>query len=101
MVEEGGSFIKVWAIASELPDIKVFAEYARKVNPEVIFALGHSDATPMEVRALGKYRPRIQTHSMNATHSKPVYGGTRAYGPDEYAFKEPDVYCELISAPLN
>ena len=71
------------------------------MNPEVIFSLGHSEATPKEVRVLGKYRPRIQVHSMNATGRKPVYPGTRAYGPDEYAFKEPDIYCELISDSLG
>lgn len=96
-VDNAGLFAKVWAIAPERPDLLPFLEYARKVNPDCIFALAHSEATPMEVRALGKYRPTIQTHSMNATGRRKVYGGTRAYGPDEYSFKEIDVYCELIS----
>jgi N-acetylglucosamine-6-phosphate deacetylase len=34
---------------------------------------------------------------MCATGQLPTYGGTRAFGPDEYAFKEPDVFTELIS----
>ncbi|MFA7636162.1 MAG: amidohydrolase family protein [Monoglobales bacterium] len=97
LVDEAGDFVKVWSIAPERIDLIPFLEYARKVNPDVIFALGHSEATPMEIRALGKYRPKIQTHSMNATGRRPVYGGTRAYGPDEYTFKEIDIYAELIS----
>lgn len=67
----------MWTIAPERPDIRPFLEYARKVNPEVKFAIGHSEATPMEIRALGKYRPTIQTHSMNATGRKEVSRGTR------------------------
>ena len=96
-VDEAGTAAKVWVIAPEREGILPFAEYARKVNPNVIFAVGHSEATPEQIRALGAYKPRIQTHSMNATGRLPVYGGTRGYGPDEYAFCEPDIYCELIS----
>ncbi len=97
-VDEAGQLVKVWAIAPELPNLVPFLEYARKVNPDVIFALGHSEATPDQIRALGaNYIPGIMTHCMNATGRKPVYGGTRAYGPDEYCFKEPDMYAEMIS----
>ncbi len=97
-VDESGEYAKVWAIAPERPDLLPFLEYARKVNPGTVFALAHSDATPMQIRALGRYRPTLQTHSMNATHTQqPSGGGVRGYGPDEYAFKEIDVYTELIS----
>ena len=97
-VDEAGTLVKVWAIAPELPNLVPFLEYARKVNPDVIFALGHSEATPAEVRALGaEYRPKIMTHCMNATGRKPYYGGTRDFGPDEYCFKETDMYAEMIS----
>ena len=100
IVDAAGDYVKVWAIAPELEHIKEFAEYARKVNPDVIFALGHSDATPMQTRAMGKCLPKILTHAMCATKTQPTYGGTRGYGPDEYCFKEPDMYAELISDSL-
>ena len=61
------------------------------------FALGHSEATPDEVRALGAYMPTILTHAMDATGRKPLYGGTRGVGPDEYCMTAPDMYAELIS----
>ncbi len=97
-VDAAGDAVKVWAIAPELPNLMPFLEYARKVNPDVIFALGHTEATPAEVRALGaKYIPTIMTHCMNATGRKPRYGGTRDFGPDEYCFKETDMYAEMIS----
>lgn len=97
LVDEAGTMAKVWAIAPERPGLLPFLEYARKVNPDVVFAIGHSEATPAQIRSLGKYRPTLQTHSMNATGRLPVSAGTRGYGPDEYCMKEPDVYTELIS----
>lgn len=97
LVDEAGEDAKIWAIAPERENILPFLEYARKVNPYTVFAVGHSEALPSQIRGLGKYRPTLQTHSMNATGRLPVSGGTRSFGPDEYCFKEPDVYCELIS----
>ena len=97
-VDAAGTTVKVWAIAPEVPNLMPFLEYARKVNPDVIFALGHTEATPDQVRDLGsKYTPSIMTHCMNATGRKPTYGGTRNFGPDEYCFKETDMYAEMIS----
>ncbi len=96
LVDEAGEDVKVWTIAPEREGIVDFLEYARKGNPDVVFAVGHSEATPSQIRALGKYRPTLQTHSMCATGRLPTYGGTRGFGPDEYFFKETDAYCELI-----
>ena len=96
-VDEAGLDAKVWTIAPERRDIMPFVEYARKVNPNVVFAVGHCEATPMQIRALGRYKPTLLTHSMCATGRIPVYSETRGYGPDEYCLKEPSVYCELIS----
>ena len=103
LVDAGGEDVKVWMVAPERAKegLVDFLRYARKVNPTVRFAVGHSEALPAEIRALGRYRPSILTHAMNATGRLKVPGGTRDYGPDEYAFKEPDVYCELISDSLG
>ena len=103
IVDEAGKNARVWTIAPERKGIYEFCEYARKVNPDVFFAIGHSEALPSEIRALGKYRPRLLTHTMNATGRKgeiPNHG-LRYIGPDEYALKEPDVYCELICDSLG
>ena len=97
MADLGGTDIKVWTIAPERTDLLPFMAYARKANPDVVFALGHSEATPMQVRALGKYRPTLMTHTFDATGRQPVLIGTRGYGPDEYALQTPEMYCELIS----
>lgn len=97
MVDEAGDLVKVWTIAPERDGIISFLKYAREVNPTVRFAVGHSEATPMQIRALGKYRPTVLTHAFDATGRLPVFEGTRGYGPDEYCLKEPEVYTELIS----
>ena len=97
IVDAAGELAIIWSIAPELEGLTPFLEYARSVNPKTIFSVGHSEATPAEIRALGKYKPRLTTHTMNAMGRRDVYGGTRSYGPDEYILKETDVYAELIS----
>ena len=98
MVDAAGDYVKIWAIAPERPGLKPFLEYARKVNPDVMFAIGHSDASPDQIRALGaKYRPAVHTHLYDATGRVEVPGGTPPYGPNEYCLNNPEVYAELIS----
>lgn len=97
LVDACGTDVKVWTTAPELNGIEGFYAYARKVNPDVVIALGHSEATPQRIAALGKYRPTLLTHAMDATSRLPVPSGTRGYGPDEYCFSQPDMYAELIS----
>ena len=98
LVDELGALVKVWGIGPERPDIMPFLEYARKVNPNVVFSVCHSEATPQQVRDLGtKYRPKLITHMTNATGRQTGTGGIRGYGPDEYCLADPDMYAELIS----
>ena len=101
LVDEAGTMAKVWTIAPEREGLMPFLEYARSVNPDVVFAVGHSESTPAQIRSLGKYRPTLLTHAFDATGRIPVYKFTRGYGPDEYCMKEPDVYTELISDSLG
>ena len=96
LVDACGDLVKIWSTAAEREDILPFVTYARKVKPDVIFALTHSEATPMQIRAMGKYKPNILTHCCNATGRQPVPNGTRGYGPDEYCFQTPDMYAEMI-----
>ncbi len=100
LVDAAGGDVRVWTTAPERAGLLPFLKYAREVNPEVIFALGHSEASPDEIRALGEYRPTLMTHTFDATGRKNVEAGTRGVGPDEYALTEPEVACELISDSL-
>ena len=98
MVDACGTDVLVWTIAPERAGIADFMTYARAVNPSVRFAVGHSEAMPSEIRALGSaLAPTIMTHTFDATGRRPVPGGTRGYGPDEYCMQTPDMYAELIS----
>lgn len=94
IVDAAKDYVKVWVVAPELEGICEFAQYARKVNPNVIFAVGHSEATPMQIRALGQCLPKILTHAMCATGKQEAF--VLGYGPDEYCLKTPDMYAELI-----
>ena len=97
LVDAAGTQAKVWAIAPEREGLLPFLAYARKGNPNVRFAVAHSEATPDQIRALGQYRPALHTHITNATGRAPVPLGTRGVGPDESCFLQPDIYAELIS----
>ena len=99
IVDEAGDLAKVWTVAPEREGIAEFMKYAKSVNQNTVFAVGHSEATPEQIRSLGtKCRPKLMTHTMNATGRQTVdSGGLRGYGPDEYCMSDPDMYAELIS----
>ena len=98
LVDAAGTLARVWVVAPEREGLAPFLAYARQVNPSVRFAVGHSEALPEEIRAMGSaYRPTILTHAMNATGRRPVEAGLRDMGPDEYFMQDIDSYTELIS----
>lgn len=97
IVDAAGTDALVWTVAPERENILEFIEYARKVNPNTVIAIGHSEATPDQIRALGKYRPTLETHATNATGKQWGGGGIWGAGPDEYCLKDNNVYCEMIS----
>jgi len=97
VVDAAGDLVKVWVVAPEREGIEGFVRYAKSVNPDVVFSVGHSRATPAQVRALKKYGLNHITHCMNATDSHSDWLGTRGAGPDEACFQDPDMYAELIS----
>lgn len=97
LVDEAGEDVRVWVVAPEREGIEDFMNYAKKVNPSVAFSVGHSEASPSQISSLGKNRPLILTHAMDATGQGTVPSGTRGCGPDEYCMTEPSMYAELIS----
>lgn len=96
VVDAAGSDAFVWAVAPEREGIEEFVKYAGKVNPYAVFSVGHSEATPAQVRKLKKYGLNMQTHCMDATGSYSEWVGTRGAGPDEACLTDPDMYAELI-----
>ena len=96
VVDTAGTDAFVWSVAPEREGIEEFVKYAGQVNPHAVFAVGHSEATPAQVRKMKRYGLRIQTHCMDATGNYSEWVGTRGAGPDEACLTDPDMYAELI-----
>lgn len=101
LVDHAGDVAKVWAVAPERDGIEEFVRYARKINPTVIIAVGHSEATPVQIKVLKKYGLSLQTHCMDATGSVSEWRGVRGCGPDETCLLDSDMYAELICDSLG
>ncbi len=101
VVDTAGELAKVWAVAPEREGIEPFLNYAKSVNPEVMFSVGHSEANPAQIRRVKKYGVGLQTHCMDATGRVTTWGGTRGCGPDEYCMADPDMYAEVICDSLG
>ena len=96
IVDRAGVFAKVWAVAPEREGLEPFMEYARTVNPDVQFSVGHSEASPAQIRKLKRFGIRLQTHCMDATGRVEKWLGTRACGPDEACMLDENMYAEMI-----
>ena len=96
LVDAAGNLAKVWAVAPEREGIEDFVRCTKKVNPEAVIAVGHSEATPAQIRQLKKYGLTLQTHCMDATGQVTDWAGTRGAGPDEACLLDADMYAELI-----
>jgi len=101
IVDRAGTLAKVWAIAPERSGVEPFVAYARKVNPTVTIAVGHSEATPLQVQSFKPYGLTLQTHCMNATGRRTEWVGTRGCGPDEACLLDPNMYAELLSDSMG
>ncbi|MBR4059927.1 MAG: amidohydrolase family protein [Lachnospiraceae bacterium] len=96
MVEQAGDLAKVWAVAPERQGLEPFMRKAKEGNPKVMFSVGHSEATPEQIKSLKKYGIGLQTHCMNATGRPKCTEGTRSCGPDEACLQDRDMYAEVI-----
>lgn len=96
VVEYAGDYAKVWVIAPERPGIECFLKKVKEVNPGATISVGHSEATPLQIKKLKKYGIRLLTHCTDATGRAPCPAGTRNCGPDEACFLDDDMYAEVI-----
>ena len=96
IVDCAADFVKVWCIAPEREGIEDFVKYAKRVNPDVVFSIGHSIAEPSSIYKLKKYGLKNQTHHTNSGLVEGLARGTRGVGPDEACLYDEDMYAELI-----
>ena len=101
ILEKLGDLVKVWAVAPELDDIEAFVKVAKKSNPAVRFAVGHSEATPQQIEALMPYGLCIGTHHTNATGTIVKYPECRGVCVDEAVSYNREIYAEIISDSLG
>lgn len=96
IIQAAGDLAKVWVIAPEREGIAAFVADAKNTYTATVFSVGHSEATPSEVRALKAYGLCLQTHCTNATGRRGESAGVRRCGPDEACFLDADMYAEVI-----
>lgn len=96
VVEAAGDLAKVWVVAPERDGIEQFVRDAKAVNPNVRFAVGHSEASPQDVESLIPYGLCIGTHHTNATGDRPKYPECRGVCVDEAVNYNNCIYAEMI-----
>lgn len=97
IISASADLVRVWALAPEREGILSFVQAAKKANPEVKFAVGHSEASPEQIEALIPYGLCIGVHHTNATGDLPKYRECRGVCVDETVNYNDNIYAELIS----
>lgn len=96
LIQRCGDMVRVWAVAPERENIEQFMRDAKAANPNVVFAVAHSEATPQMVEALMPYGLKIGTHHTNATGTIINYSECRGCCVDEAVNYNSEIFAELI-----
>ena len=96
LLRAAGEDARVWVVAPEREGIEDFVRAAKRENPNVRFAVGHSEAFPEEIESLMPYGLRIGTHNTNASGTPRKENGRRAMSVDETIWFHDEIYAELI-----
>ncbi len=97
IIRKLGTDVKVWAIAPERGGIEQFMKDCKAANPNVVFAVAHSEATPQQIEDLMPYGLCIATHHTNATGTIVNYPECRGVCVDEAVNYNREIYAEIIS----
>lgn len=101
LLNAGADIIRVWGTAPEREGIENFVKAAKAANPNVRFAVTHSEATPQQIEALIPYGLCIGTHHTNATGTIVNYPECRGVCVDECVNYNNNIYAELISDSMG
>lgn len=96
VVEAAWDLAKVWALAPERENILQFVLDVKAKNPNAVFTVAHSEASPQEIEALMPYGLKIGTHHTNATGDRVKYPECRGVCVDEAVNYNREIYAELI-----
>lgn len=96
----GGSLIKIWTIAPELPGVwEMACELQQYLGGKTLFSVGHSKATDKQINKLIPCGLKLATHCTNATGcavNPSRYLGTREFGVDESVWLDNTIFTEVI-----
>ncbi len=101
LLDAGADIIRVWGTAPEREGIINFVKAAKAANPEVRFAVTHSEATPQQIQALMPYGLCIGTHPTTAAGTIVNYPECRGVCVDECVNYNDAIYAELISDSMG
>ena len=101
LLDAGADIIRVWGTAPEREGMINFVKAAKAANPNVRFAVTHSEATPQQIEALMPYGLCIGTHHTNATGTIVNYPECRGVCVDEGVNYNREIYAELISDSMG
>lgn len=101
LLKAGADIIRVWGTAPEREGMENFVKAAKAANPEVRFAVTHSEATPQQIEKLMPYGLCIGTHHTNATGTIVNYPECRGVCVDECVNYNDGIYAELISDSMG
>lgn len=96
LIDKSKGYVKVWCIAPEREGIEGFVQDVKKANPNCLFAVAHSAATPEQVEKFIPYGLKISTHHTNATGTIEHYSECRGVCVDEAVNYNKEIYAELI-----
>ena len=96
IIEACADLTKVWGLGPEQENVEAFVAAAHKANPEIRFAVTHSEATPQQIEALMPYGLCIGTQHTNATGTIVKYPECRGVCVDEAVNYNHQIYAELI-----
>ena len=97
LLEPMAGFAKIWAIDPARPGIAGFMQDVKAVDPNAVFAMGHSRATAADCRKVKKYGLKLQTHHGDSGKAKGRCTVTIGAGCDEFTLYDPDIFAEIIS----
>lgn len=96
VIEAASDIARVWALAPERENILQFVLDVKSKNPNAVFSVAHSEASPQQIEEIIPYGLKIGTHHTNATGDRPMYPECRGVCVDEAVNYNKEIYAELI-----
>ncbi len=96
LVDSLKGYAKVYSIDPARENIEEFMKYVKSVDEDVIFALGHSQATAEQCQEVYDLGIKLATHMGDSGKAPKLNQSIHAAGVDEFTICTPDMFAELI-----